>query len=377
MNLYKLNKKVDSKEILNSLGVYKDGVSIISDKFDTHKFFIKDLHVGAANILKQDALSIGAELAVPNGTITCDFKEVDCVLIANTKQLKLLAKKELSQPYGLKDVAKAIKMHIKTYNYKSKIMGIINANDDSFYNQSRFKGSKAIYKISQMIEDGADIIDIGGVSSRPNATSIDSIEELNRLKPILDEIKKEKIYNKVQLSIDSYTPNVIEYALESGFEIINDITGLKDDNVCQLASKYNATVVIMHMQGNPSNMQNNPHYNNVIVEIDDFFKQQIQKANSFNINNIILDVGIGFGKSMEHNLTLIKNLEHFKYFGYELLVGISRKSLIDNIYPTHIEDRLYGSLALHQASIDNGASIIRVHDVKEHFLSLQVLDALK
>ena len=132
----------------------------------------------------------------------------------------------------------------------------------------------------------------------------------------------------------------------------------------------------MHMQNDPQNMQENPTYENVILEIDDFFKERIQKAQSFGINDIVLDIGIGFGKTLEHNLLLLKNLEHFKHFGYELLVGASRKSMINAIVPALIEDRLAGTLAIHLESIKNGASIIRCHDVKEHFQSIKVFEAI-
>jgi len=227
-----------------------------------------------------------------------------------------------------------------------------------------------------MIEDGADIIDIGAVSSRPGSIAVEPKIELERLKDIVDTIYANKYYEKVDFSIDSYEPLVIDYVLNHGFNIVNDITGLQNDEVCRLTSKYNATAVIMHMQNDPTSMQNDPFYENVILEIDDFFKQRIEKVQSFGVNKIVLDVGIGFGKNLEHNLTLLKNLEHFKHFGYELLIGASRKSMINMIVPASIEDRLAGTLAIHLESIRNGASIIRCHDVKEHYQAIKVFEAI-
>ena len=256
-------------------------------------------------------------------------------------------------------------------------MGIINANNDSFFSQSRFLGDKAIDNIESMIKDGASIIDIGGVSSRPGSLTGSENEELNRIIPICDIIKRKKLYDKIIFSIDSYTPSVIEYALKSGFTIVNDITGLENDKIAELVSKYNASIVIMHMQNNPENMQNNPQYDNIMIEVDNFFKQRIEKAKKFGIQNIILDVGIGFGKTLEHNLTLLRNLEHFKHFGYELLIGASRKSMINQIIPTIIEDRLAGTLAIHLDAIEKGTSIIRCHDVKEHKQSIEVKEAIR
>ena len=260
--------------------------------------------------------------------------------------------------------------------FSTKIMGIINATDDSFFENSRFSGVDAISKINTMIKDGAHIIDIGGVSSRPGSLAISKEEELNRIKPICDMIREKKLYEKVAFSIDSYTPSVIEYALESGFTIVNDITGLIDDEVARVTAKYNATIIIMHMQGQPNDMQNNPSYTDVVKEVNCFFDKQIQKANDFEIKNIILDVGIGFGKTIEHNLTLLKNMNHFLHFGYEVLIGASRKSMIDKIVPSKIEDRLSGTLAIHLDSVQRGATIVRCHDVKEHHQAIKIQEAI-
>ena len=260
--------------------------------------------------------------------------------------------------------------------FSTKIMGIINANDDSFFEDSRFQGNDAILKITQMIQDGATIIDIGGVSSRPGSAVVSEEEELNRIKPICDIIKQEKLYNQVSFSIDSYTPSVVEYALQSGFSIVNDITGLMNDEIASITAKYNATIIIMHMLGTPQDMQKNPTYSDVIQDIDDFFSKQIQKAKKFGIDKIILDVGIGFGKTLEHNLLLLKNMNHFLHFNYEVLIGASRKSMINMIIPSNTEDRLSGTLAIHLDSISRGASIVRCHDVKEHYQAIKIQEAI-
>jgi dihydropteroate synthase len=262
------------------------------------------------------------------------------------------------------------------YNFDTKVMGIINANDDSFYENSRFNVEDAIVKINAMIKDGATIIDIGGVSSRPGSNPVSKEEEMKRVRPICDMIFEKKLFNKVTFSIDSYTPSVIEYALKSGFTIVNDITGLIDDEIAKIVAKYDASIIIMHMQGQPNSMQVNPSYTNVIEEIDTFFNKQIQKALEFGIENIILDVGIGFGKTLEHNLILLKNMNHFLHFGYEVLIGASRKSIIDKIVPSNIEDRLSGTLAIHLDSIQKGASIVRCHDVKEHYQAIKIQEAI-
>ena len=376
MKTYKISLN-DSKKFFENLGCDSGGISILSKKSKLHTLYIKDLHVGAANILKQDALSIGADLAVPNGVIIAKDKYVNALLIGTTKHFENLAKKELAQPFGLKELAKSLKDYVKEQNYPTKIMGVLNANEDSFFKNSRFDNSEACLKIEKMIEDGANIIDIGAVSSRPGSLPVSENIELDRLKDIVQTIYQNKYYEKVDFSIDSFSPKVIEYVLNHGFKIVNDITGLQNDEVCKLVSKYNAQAVIMHMQNNQTNMQEAPFYEDVIVEIDDFFTKRLEKVKSFGVKDIVLDVGIGFGKTLEHNLLLLKNLEHFKHFGYELLIGASRKSMIDKITPTEVINRLPGTLAIHLASIRNGASIIRCHDVKEHFQAIKVFEAIE
>lgn len=375
MQTYKISI-TDTKNFYKNLGCDSGGISILSKKSKLHTLYIKDLHVGAANILKQDALSIGADLAVPSGVIIAKDKYVDAVLIGTTKHFETLSRKELAQPFGLKELAKSLKDYVRENDFKTKIMGVLNANEDSFFKNSRFDNSQANLRIEKMIEDGANIIDIGAVSSRPGSIAVEEDVELTRIKDIVNTIYKNKYYEKVDFSIDSYAPKVIDYVLNHGFKIVNDITGLENDEVCKIASSYNAQVVIMHMQNDPTSMQKEPFYENVILEIDSYLKNQIEKAQSFGIKNIVLDVGIGFGKTLEHNLLLLKNLEHFSHFGYELLIGASRKSMIDKITPTPIEDRLAGTLAIHLESIKNGASIIRCHDVKEHFQAIKVYEAI-
>lgn len=378
MEIEKLNNSLDIKSALKNLGVDSGGVNILSQKAKTHIIHIKNLHVGAANILKQDALSIGADLAVPRGTVLALTPEVDCILIATTAQLKTLSKKELAQPFGLKNLAIKLDSIINTDKPSEvSIMGVINANQDSFFSGSRFLSSDAIDEILKMIDDGADIIDVGAVSSAPNSKSVSANEELERIKPILELIYEQKLYDKVKFSIDSYEPLVIKEALSSGFSMVNDITGLQNDEVAKLCAEYDASVVIMHMQGTPQTMQDNPRYENILSDVYSFFETRIQKAESFGISDIIVDIGIGFGKTLDDNLVLIKNLEHFLTLGKPLLVGASRKSMIDKISSSLPDERLAGTIALHLESIRNGASMLRVHDVKEHVHAMKVYRALK
>ncbi len=377
MIITKLSNQSDKKALLEKVGSTKEGISIMIEKMQTHFFYIKDLRTPAANILKQDALSIGADLAVEKDTILCKNETVNALLIANDKQLRILAKKELAQPFGLKVLAKTLKEHLSKKVYEPKIMGVLNINEDSFFHSSRVSEKNQSIMIEKMIEEGADIIDIGAVSSRPGAASVSEEEEFKRVKQIIDVIYLGRYTDKVQFSLDSYALQPLEYALDKGFSIVNDITGLSSDKVCSLVATYKATVVLMHMQGTPQTMQKNPHYENLIAEVDSFFKERLEKAESFGIKDVILDIGLGFGKSLEQNLSLLKHLGHFKHFNRELLIGASRKSMIDMILPTPVEERLPATLALHLKALEEGASILRVHDVKAHKQALSIHKALQ
>lgn len=376
MRVIKLAWDTDKKAILNQIDSTSAGIKIMQDKMEVELFYIQNLRTPAANILKQDALSIGAELAVEKNTILCLSKYTNALLIANKKQLKILSKKEKAQPFGLKNLANEITKYLNIPKYPTKIMGVINANHDSFYQGSRFSDRDAIVKIEGMIDDGADIIDIGAVSSRPGSVGVSEEEEFGRLESLIDAIYREKLYEKVKFSLDSYSVKSLRYALDHGFSIVNDITALSSNEVASLSAEYGASVVLMHMLDKPSTMQNNPSYDHVIADIDLFFQDRIEKAESFGIKDIILDVGIGFGKSLEHNLLLIKHLSHFKKFHKELLIGASRKSMIDQIVSSDISQRLSGTLAIHLKSLEEGANILRVHDVKEHYQAIKVKEAL-
>jgi dihydropteroate synthase len=288
-----------------------------------------------------------------------------------------LAQKERAQPFGLKILAGELERFCSLrFAKKIEVMGIINANEDSFYPNSRFNVSTALGAVEEMIFQGADIIDIGGVSSRPNSMSVSVSEELDRLKPIVDLLYEQKVHEKIRLSLDSYAPAVIAYALERGFSIVNDITGFANDAVVQLCGEFKATAVIMHAQGTPQTMQNNPYYENVLYEVEQFFQERLEKADTFGVTDVILDCGIGFGKRLEDNLALIAHQKHFCSLGKPLLVGASRKSMIDTICTSTTQERLGGTLAIHLRAIAEGASMVRVHDVAQHVQAIAVWQAL-
>ncbi|WP_456430792.1 dihydropteroate synthase [Nitratifractor sp.] len=380
MKCYRIGTVPERRKLLRTLGVESGGVAIMADKMETLWILIRDLRTPAANILKQDALSVGADLAVPGGVITCATERVDALLIATRKHLKQLARKERAQPFGLKELAPILGEFARESHPRAvRIMGVLNANDDSFYAGSRYLGDAALRRIEEMIEEGAAIVDVGAVSSRPGSEPVDEGEEMERLRPILETVRSRRLWERAVFSIDSYTPAVISAALESGFSFVNDITGARDPRVIDLAREYGATLCIMHMQGTPKTMQHNPAYDDVTAEVDAFFARQIAACEERGLGRerIVLDVGIGFGKTLEHNLTLLRNHATFLRHGCELLIGASRKSMIDKVIPTPTEKRLPGTLAIHLKAVEEGASIVRCHDVAEHVQALALWRAIE
>ncbi len=246
------------------------------------------------------------------------------------------------------------------------IMGILNITPDSFSDGGKFIHlGKALSQAQYMENNGADIIDIGGESTRPGAVPVSIEEEINRTIPVIEEIRK---YSNIAISIDTYKSEVAEKALLAGADFINDISGLTfDSRMMEIVKKFDVPVVLMHIKGTPRNMQTNPTYIDVIKELLEFFSFQIQKALDIGIKKeqIIIDPGIGFGKQLNDNFILIQRLKEFSELGFPILIGPSRKSFIGLTLDVPSEDRLEGTLASVSASILNGASIVRVHDVKE------------
>ncbi|MBD3223619.1 MAG: dihydropteroate synthase, partial [Caldithrix sp.] len=215
----------------------------------------------------------------------------------------------------------------------------------------------------QMTEEGVHIIDVGGESTRPGAEPVDTEEEIKRIIPV---IKRLRAQTSTLISVDTYKSAVAKAALEEGADIVNDISGLQfDHDMMELIEEYQCPVIVMHIKGNPGNMQMNPHYDDVCSEIYSYFEQRLSDIGQTSNDKIILDPGIGFGKRLEDNLQIIKNLQKFEFLGYPLMVGTSRKSFIGKLINKNAEERLSGSIASELVSILNGADIIRVHDVKE------------
>lgn len=257
-------------------------------------------------------------------------------------------------------------------------MAILNLTSDSFSGDgllANLQTNRIINVAQKLVKDGADIIDIGAESSRPGAKPISIKEELRRTVPIIKVLAK-KI--KVPISIDTYKAEVAEQALDSGASIVNDISALSDLKMPKVIKKYKSAVVLMHMQGNPLNMQDNPRYKSLIPEIINYLRKKIKIAVDSGISwdKIMVDPGFGFGKTLEHNIRILKRLREFEVLGLPILAGPSRKSFIGKIISKDVGERIFGTAAAVSLAIANGAHIIRVHDVKAMADVVKVTDAI-
>ena len=258
---------------------------------------------------------------------------------------------------------------------KTAIMGILNVTPDSFSeNGLFFDFHKAIRHAIQMINEGADIIDVGGESTRPYSSAVSEKEELKRVKPVIEKLLREV---NAPISIDTCKPRVAEECLKLGAHMVNDVTGLGNKDMIDVVGKYQVPVVVMHMKGKPKTMQKNPQYKDVVADIRNFFRGRIARAGKYGIKDIIIDPGIGFGKTTGHNLQILKRLNEFKELRCPIMIGPSRKAFIGNITGMPASERLEGTLAAVAIGVINGANIARVHDVKECKRAIQVADAVR
>jgi dihydropteroate synthase len=258
-----------------------------------------------------------------------------------------------------------------------RVMGIVNVTPDSFSDGGKFSSTNlAIEHALKLAEEGADILDIGGESTRPNATPVSLQEELNRVIPVIEALSKQI---NIPISIDTYKPAVMQAAISAGASIVNDVRALQEDGALEVVAKTKVGVCLMHMQGTPQTMQQNPHYNDVVNEVKAFLQTRLQASIHAGVsaNRILLDPGFGFGKMREHNITLLQNLESFADLGQPLLVGLSRKSVLGQVTGNDVDARLYASIAASVLSAMKGAKILRVHDVKATVEALKVVGAVQ
>lgn len=259
----------------------------------------------------------------------------------------------------------------------SLIMGILNVTPDSFFDGGKYvEESHWLEQTKKMVNEGVDIIDIGACSTRPDAPQPSEKEELERLTKVIKSVRK--AHPQTLISIDTYRAIVAEQAVFCGANIINDISGgTLDSKMFETVAKLKVPYVLMHIQGNPQTMQENPVYTDVVKEVSLFFEENLKKLNALGVKQVILDPGFGFGKTLEHNYELLKNLEKLQAFNLPVLAGLSRKSMINKLLNISSKDSINGTSILNTIAVQNGAKILRVHDVKEAIEVRRILEQLK
>jgi dihydropteroate synthase len=378
---------------MKRVGVDPTGVKLMEGKTLHFNLKVEGIDPRKANLLKQEMLSLGGDVAVDGRGLDCSTKQTDALLMGTQKHFEKLILK-LEQYPDLHPLGQSIKETLKNISKthysircqkrilplgkRTLLMGVLNVTPDSFSDGGLFfDKEKAISHALRMVEGGADIIDIGGESTRPGSKPLELEEELRRVIPVIESLAKEV---DVPLSIDTYKSTVAQRAIEAGAEIINDISGLHfDPSLAKVAAKNDTPLILMHIRGTPETMQKGVHYDSLFSEILQCLKESIQRAESTGLDprQIIIDPGIGFGKTAEDNLLIIKNLYEFRILGKPILLGTSRKSFIGKILNTEVGDRLEGTLSSIAIGVLNGAHIIRSHDVLQAKKAIAVADAIR
>lgn len=380
-----------------SIGAHPASVPIFTHKAAIVPYKLLQVRTPAANILKQEMLAAGGDAVVPTGCIVNADKYVDVLLLGTLKQYKLLLKKlELMQYFGLKQVAEELQAavdsalapqtlktiladgRVLTYD-KMCVMGILNITPDSFYASSRVPVlDDVLTRAGQMLEQGAQILDIGGESTRPGSDSVDGEEERRRVLPVVAALRKE--YPEAILSVDTYRADTAEAALEAGADIINDISAMEaDPHMLDVAVRTKAPIILMHMRGTPKNMQQNCQYQDVVQEVAVYLAERAQQLRECGVgrDKIILDPGIGFAKDVEQNLRLMRDLHVLTSFGYPVLLAASRKSTIGAVLGgVPADERLEGTIATSLQAVYAGAQMVRVHDVQANVRAIRMLEGI-
>ena len=368
----------DLEKELSSVGFDKSYIKKARGKFVYKNIKIFDLTPAQANILKQTALSVGADCATHRETITAKVEKTDCILGGSLSQIEKIAGKLACQPFGLKKLGEMLlQMHEKDLD-GCKIVGILNLTTNSFSDGGEFyEFDKAIEHLNEMINDGADVVDIGAESTKPYSEPVSAAEQLAKLVPLLEHIKENDI--KIPVSIDTRSSAVARKCLELGADIINDVSGFDyDEKMPEVIAEFNAKVIIQHSKGTPQNMQDKPVYSNLTDEIYLGLKNKIDIAVSKGIKreNIIVDPGIGFGKTREDNFEILRRIEELYGLGCPVMLGVSRKSLLNMPDEDNFTKDIF-TLALNAVAVDKKVDFLRVHNVKLNMKLVELLGEMQ
>jgi dihydropteroate synthase len=382
-----------AESVISEIGFDRGYIKNALKKYDFKLIKICNLTSVQANIIKQTALSAGSDAAVHREVITCNVKNSDLLLAGSISEIENICLKLKNQQFGLSKISdeileilfpkKILPLKIRGKNFlwgkKTYIMGILNITPDSFSDGGIYMDTEiAVLKALEMINSGADIIDVGGESTRPFSLEVPPEEQIKRVIPVIEKIRD--LNPDIPMSIDTRHSKTAKCALENGADIINDVSGLQwDEKMVTIASEFNVPIIITHSQGSPETMQITPFYSeNVIDAVYKELYKITNKALNCGIRqeNIIIDPGIGFGKTLEHNIELIKRIGEFKSLSFPILMGISRKSVISKLIDALPDEREEANISLGTYSAVNGADILRVHDVKSHYKAFKVLDSI-
>ena len=360
----------DIKQELLNIGFDKGYSRFATSKYNYVNLKIFDLSVPQANILKQSALSVGADCATHREVITGKAELTACILGGSLSQIDKIAKKIKGQPFGLKDLSEQLLNFIskKEKPSKTKLMGVLNLTENSFSDGGLYyEYDDAIKHLKKLIKDGADIIDIGAESTKPYSEPVEVEDQLDKLLPILKYVEEKKI--ETPISIDTRSSKVARICIQYGAKIINDVSGFDYDEqmIDVIAQNSHVKIILQHSLGTPENMQENPTYSNLMDEIYCSLHNKVQLALSRGIKkeNIIIDPGIGFGKTRKDNFEILKRWQELKGIGCPVLIGVSRKSLLNMPKATNEEKDIY-TLALDCILISQKVDYLRVHNVKLH-----------
>jgi dihydropteroate synthase len=396
MSLIRCLHIANSREAIHHMervGVDAAGLRLMQGKTLHLNLKVEGVDPKTANLLKQEMLSLGGDAAVDGRGLDCSVPLTDTLLMGTQKQIEKLISKLEQYPH-LQPLSQSLKetlTHISKRHYvihcrnqaytlgkQTLLMGILNVTPDSFSDGGLyFDKEKAVDQGVRMAEEGADLIDVGGESTRPGSKPVGEDEELRRVIPVVHALTKKV---KVPISIDTSRAGVAQKAVEAGAEIINDISGLHaDPRLAEVAAKERTPLVLMHIRGTPETMQKDVRYDSLFSEILHSLRESVQRAESCGVepNQIIVDPGIGFGKNLEHNLLILKNLSELRVLGKPVLLGTSRKTFIGKILHTDVNERLEGTLSTIAIAVLHGAHIIRSHDVLPAKRAMAVADAIR
>lgn len=393
IKVHSISDEAQAARLLAQHGCDRVGVEMMAPKFCHLVLELAPVPLRAALIIKQEMLSLGGEAALPRKAAALAIEEAGVLLAGTLKQYQGLVQKLQIQPFGLKEIGAEISAAIERIKpkqdrvwrcgqyrlplgRKTLIMGILNITPDSFSDGGAYLDpAAAIERGKELVAQGADILDIGGESTRPGAPPVSVEEELARLLPVLDGLAGEVA---VPISVDTTKYAVAKECLARGAAIINDVSGLRDPRLAELAAETGAGLVVMHIQGTPQTMQINPVYTNVVGEVIDSLRRSCQLAEEKRVlpEQIVIDPGIGFGKTRSHNLELLQRLQEFRVLGYPILLGTSRKSVIGQVLDLPVNERVEGTAATVALGIQAGVDIVRVHDVRQMARVAKMADAI-